>query len=142
VRLLQNILLLMGATALGFGLGALALYAGMSSVLTQPRGENFGGGLIWVGLILCGGILGAFAGFGGAVRWIAQHESRIWSPLVWIGAALGVAVGLLVSFRSSGRLELWFWLVWAAFIVPACSAGGGLLAGSGVAMFKRAMKSR
>ena len=142
MRLFQNGLLLIGATALGFGLGALAVDAGLSSVLTKPKGENFGGGLIWVGLIFCGGIAGAFTGFGGAVHWIVQHESRIWSPPVWIGTALGLAVGLLVSFRLSAGLQLWFCLVCATFIVPACSAGGGLLARIAVGIVRRATKSR
>ena len=44
--LLQNILLALWATGFGFGSGALVVRAGLSSVFTEPRGENFGGGLI------------------------------------------------------------------------------------------------
>jgi hypothetical protein len=109
----------------------------MSSVFTEPKGENFGGALIWIGLILAGGILGAIFGCGGAVQWIARLESRVWGPLVWIGAALGLGAGLLLSFHSLTGVELWFQLVRAAFIVPTCSAGGGLVAVASVAMFKQ-----
>ncbi len=137
----QNTLLVIGTTALGSGFGALALHLGLSMLATEPKGENFGGALFWIGMICCGGMLGGCGGFGGAVGWIARHESRTWSPLVWIGAALGLVVGLFVSFRfPDRRLELWFWLLCAAFIVPACSAVGGLLASLAVACQRRNMK--
>jgi hypothetical protein len=53
--------------------------------------------------------------------------------VVWLGIAIGLALGLLVSFQVSAGLETWFWLLWCAFIVPACSASGGLLAGFALA---------
>jgi hypothetical protein len=142
VRHIQNILLLIGGTALGMGASAIALYLGMRSVLTEPRGESFGGAHIWVGLILCGGLLGAFLGFGISIRWIAQHESRIWGLPIWAGVVLGVWCGLFVSFNFLDRLLTWFWILCVAFIVPACGAAGGILGAVGSALFRRSAKPR
>jgi hypothetical protein len=93
-------------------------------------------------MIVCGGFLGGIGGFGFAVSRIARGETRIWSPAVWIGAGVGLAIGLLLSFRTEVRLEPWFWCIRAAFFASACSAVGALVARVGAAMLKQPSKRR
>jgi hypothetical protein len=129
LRWLQNTIILTIATAFGFGLGAQAVYFGLSLLFGRPKGENYGGAIILVGMVLIAGLVGAVIGFVNAVRWITQHETQPWRPPVWIGLLLGLAVGVLVTHFTSARHYWWFWSTRAAFFMPACGIAGGLLAG-------------
>lgn len=126
---LQNILILTTATAFGFGFGVQGSYTSMTYLFKEPKGENFGGGPIWIVIILAAGIVGALIGFVSAVRWITQHDEQPWPSRVWIGLLIGLAVGALVTHFISARYYWWFKLIRAAFIVPVCSVAGGLVAG-------------
>jgi hypothetical protein len=142
LKLLQNFLLVIGATAFGTGFGAVGTYRGMTLVFTEPRGENWGGAIFWLFMMLGGGIVGMIVGFISSLKWVLRRESEPWGPFVWLGAALGAALGLFASFQFSAGVEFWFWLLRVAFIVPACSAIGGLLAGLAVREPKRPQKRR
>jgi hypothetical protein len=127
MRYVQNGVLLIGAAALGVGVGAMVVNLGLSMLFKPPQGESFGGAIAWVALIVCGAIAGGLIGFIGAVRWITQKEIAIWRPVVWLGIAVGFGVGMLITSLTSGRYYWWFWLMRAAFYAPSCAAAGGFL---------------
>jgi hypothetical protein len=137
MRLVQNILLLIGALALGAV--SLCLLVGFLAYLVirpGPGEGGFGGLGVIVAGVFCGAPIGALLGLVGAVRWMAQHERRSWSPVVWVGISLGFLVGLGASFRSLDRFfeavlkpmnHMGPWLS-ALFVAAACSTVGGFLA--------------
>lgn len=141
MRYIQNILLVIGATAFGGLAGGLGSFFVMSSLFKEPRSENFGGALIWVACVACGAALMALAGLVGALYRIARHEPKPWSLIVWIGIASGVAVGLAVYVRTVfGSVDRFYqvvfepgartWYVWlgAGFLSGAFGAVGGAVA--------------
>jgi hypothetical protein len=97
VQFLQNTLLMIGSTALGTVLTGTTLYLGMSVIFTVPKGENFGGAGIWLGCIICGGVLGACVGFWAGLRWIAYNQGTTWGLMVWLGMLFGLVAGASLS---------------------------------------------
>lgn len=124
---LQNILVVLVATAFGFGAGMFAAYGALKSVFPEPRGEAFGSAPVWLAVMALGALLGAIVGFVSAVRWIARQESRAWGPFVWLGGALGgvLSVFAMMAFREG--VTDWFWYVCTVFVAASSSAIGGVL---------------
>jgi hypothetical protein len=134
VRYVQNLLLVLGAAALGasaFGLGVCVCLAATESHARGFSGVAAAGLAI---LFLVGGAaLGALVGLVAAALWIIKHDSQLWKPRIWGGAALGIVVGLALPFASSipgspelvGILE--YWPV-AAVVTAALGMLGGVVA--------------
>ena len=133
MRFIQNTLLVIVATVSGAVAGWFAAYLGMSSILKPPMGENFGGGYFWLACMAGGAVLMALTGLVGTLSWIARHESRPWSPIVWLGIGLGVAVGLAVQFDSfdaffQAAFQRIGVLLKGLLVSGACGVLGGVLA--------------
>jgi hypothetical protein len=147
MRLLQNILLVVGATVLGavaFGVG-LAYAAAFTIFRPRPGQDpslNWGGAAVFTGIVICGGVLGAIVGFSWALRRIAQR-SNDWSLFVWGGVLLGFVLGAAMSFSGLGHKivgELcpefdFSWESWAA--TGVCSVVLGTLGGIAAAVGQR-----
>jgi hypothetical protein len=128
VRFLQNVLLVIGSTALGTSLGFFGLILVIAS-MQRSGGEPWqaGFGQYLEGLI-CGAPLGSLTGLALSVGWIcAREESRVWSGLVWIGLLLGLALGPAVGFRWNVHQGMGWW--GTAVVTVACGAVGGFAAG-------------
>jgi hypothetical protein len=144
VRSLQTILLVIGATALGSAWGCIAMgLIGAFTIFRARSGEDWGTayGMMYSGLC-CGLPLGAIAGFAGAVR-IAREESEDWSAIVWIGVALGVAMGPVCYYFEASQLRS---DVISALIVAIVTAMfgtvGGMLAATGEGLWRRASRGQ
>src|SRR5262245_46063129 len=86
VRYLQNVLLVIGTTALSTVLGIIAVAAAVGLV-QKPGGEPWTRGFgQYVGGLACGAPLGAVVGLVAGIGFIrAQEDSAVWSPVVWVG---------------------------------------------------------
>jgi hypothetical protein len=128
VRFLQNVLLVIGSTALGTSLGYFGLMFVIAS-MQRPGGEPWQAGFgQYLGGLICGAPLGSLAGLALSVGWIrARDESRVWSVLVWIGVLLGLALGPVVSFRWNVHQGMGWW--GTAVVIAACGTVGGFVAG-------------
>ena len=107
MRWLQNMLLLIGATALGSAWGCIAIaLLGAVTVFRARSGEDWGTafGMMYAGAC-CGLPLGALAGFAGALD-IAREESEDWSRdgLDWRGAGRRAGSGGLSLRGGPGSL--------------------------------------
>ncbi len=137
----QNILLVIGASALGIvSCVVLALVA--AAIVSAPRaGEqpslNWGGAILFTILAVGGGIIGGIGGCVGSIRWIAQRPREPWTLTTWIGVMLGVATA--VAIRGSGALDtnvlgdlLQWWPGLILFVAATACLGGilGAIAGA------------
>src|SRR5436305_13428613 len=107
MRWLQNVLLLIGATALGSAWGCIAIaLLGALTVFRARSGEDWGTafGMMYAGGC-CGLPLGAIAGFAGALS-IAREESEDWSAMGWIGIALGSGLGAASYSFGVGQVRV------------------------------------
>jgi hypothetical protein len=134
VRHVQNLLLVVGAAALGassFGLGLVGFLAATESHAHGFSGVGAAG--LAILLLVGGAFLGALVGLVAAVLWIMKHDSQLWRPRVWGGVTLGIAVGLALPFagRIPGSPELLgmfeYWPV-AAVVTAALGMLGGIVA--------------
>jgi hypothetical protein len=145
VRSLQGFLLIIGATVLGSVWGCLAIaLIGAFTIFRARSGEDWGTyyGVMYSGFC-CGVPLGALAGFAGAIRF-AQEESEDWSPIVWIGVALGVALGPILSYYFGvGPVQSgWMNLLIIAVVTPMFGTIGGMVAATGEGIWRRARRGR
>ena len=96
VLLAQNMLIVIGSTALGavtvgFGLGFFV------SLFFSPSGpEDYTSEVYSLGSLCCGGFLGAIIAFVMAVRAISERENALWRSTVWISASVGLVAGFLL----------------------------------------------
>src|SRR5207248_3656041 len=142
VRYVQNVLLVVGATALGAGLCGLGVLCCLVVVMGGSSGRGFSG-MAAAGIAMfsyaIGTALGALAGFAAAVRWVMTHESQPWKPRVWHGVALGLASGValhvisrvaesLPRVRFRGLAEVMAYWPVAAVLTAALGVLGGLIA--------------
>jgi hypothetical protein len=143
IQILQRVLLVLGATLSGLVITGLGLAFLASVTILQPRpgeepGTAWGGAIVFVGCLLCGGVLGALVGASIAIRRIAQYPDRNWSPLVWTGVALGTLIGIAIGLTGiGGRTVLrdlfapfdGTWKSWLSTSVVATIGGttGGLI---------------
>lgn len=135
MRLIQNVLRLVGGTALGTAAG----FGGLVFLLTllEKPGEWRGYGALLGGLF-CGAPLGALVGLMAAFWWIGRRQGRdrLWGPTNWAGILLGLAAGYAAALRwglrpghAADR--------WALAVVAVAAANlGGILAGVAVALWK------
>ncbi|WP_162668129.1 hypothetical protein [Gemmata massiliana] len=139
VRLFQNILLVIGAPALGVLTCGLGLASVMAATVFRTRAGqdpslDWGGAASFLCFGLCGSAFGAIAGLVLAVRRINFREGGPWGPAIWIGVVLGVAGALAVRF--SGALDRYVpgnvirWGPGLACFLAACGTLGGLLGSS------------
>jgi hypothetical protein len=151
MRPLQNILLLIGATALASAWGCIAIaLLGALTVFRARSGEDWGTafGMMYAGGC-CGLPLGALAGFAAALH-IAREATEDWSMIVWIGVALGVALGpASYSFKVAqapfGVAQAPFDLmnvVVAALVTAMSGTVGGMLAATVEGLWRRASTGR
>jgi hypothetical protein len=146
VRLLQNILLVLGATALGAVVcGGLACLPVLLVFRTRPGQDpslNWGAGIAFTVCGLGAGIVGAVIGFVGATRWIALGGRDPWTLMAWIGIALGLAAALATRFSLvPDRLGICGELIesWPGLGIFLAAAGtlGGLIGGISGARWER-----
>lgn len=107
IQLLQRVLLVLGASVSGTVITGLGLAFLAAVTILQPRpgeepGTAWGGAIVFVGCLLCGGVLGALVGASIAIRRIAQAADRDWSPLVWTGVVLGTLIGIAIGLTGIG----------------------------------------
>ena len=140
MRLLQNVLLVIGAIAIGVVSGLVLAFV-VTMMVSAPRpGEdpslNWGAGIIFILVAVLGCIAGVIIGFVGALRWIARGSSETWSWMVWIGVVLGIVMAFLIRFSGVldwnilGDMIRW-WPGLLIFSVAAACLGGIL---GGIAM--------
>jgi hypothetical protein len=135
MRFVQNILLVIGVTALGTVLGSFFL-GFLFLWLRQPTGERGLG--LFLAVFFCGAPLGATLGLGGALWWIARSGAgdACWDVASWTGIALGLIVSLGVPVLRGFRpreVSDW-WLI--AIAAPAFGTVGGILASMAAAIWK------
>jgi hypothetical protein len=126
MRILQNVLVVIGSMALGTTLG----YSGLVFVIASMQrsgGEPWQAGFgQYLGGLICGAPLGAVAGLAASAGWIhSREEFQRWSALVWLGVFFGLVVGLAASFRSNVHQGLGWW--GTTVLTAACGMAGGLI---------------
>lgn len=128
MRSLQDVLLVIGSTALGTLLGYFGLILVIAS-MQRPGGEPWQAGFgQYLGGLLCGAPLGSLTGLALSVGWIrARDRPRVWSVLVWLGVLLGFAMGPVVSSRWNAHQGTGWW--GTAVVTAACATAGGFVAG-------------
>ena len=102
MRHIQNLLLVVGAMALGvssFGLGMLC-YAAATEWGGRGGPDSIGGAGVAILGLACSAVLGAIVGFVAAVRWIMTRKSEPWKPRIWCGVTIGILIGLALYFIS------------------------------------------
>jgi hypothetical protein len=134
VRGFQNLLLVVGATALGACAFYLALFCYMEASGLGRHGPSDLGGA-GLGFLLAAGsvALGAIVGFIAGVWRIRRHGRGLWTRRIWIGVSLGLVTGVLLHFANKlprvPRLIEMFesWPV-AAVLTSALATLGGVIA--------------
>ena len=144
VRFLQNFLLVIGATALGSAWGCIAIaLVGAFTIFRARSGEDWGTayGAMYSGAC-CGVPLGALAGLFGAIL-SARDEIEDWSAIVWIGVALGVAMGPVCYYCEASQLrsDLISALI-VAIVTAMFGTVGGMLAATGEGLWRRASRGQ
>lgn len=125
MRFIQNVLLILGAVAVGVTVGFFAV-ALLLSVMQPDRHEEpwtraygqFLGGMI------CGAPLGGIVGIVFAiVRIRSRDEHKLWGWVTWGGILSGLMAGPLLSWRLEMD-EAFGWLGTACVTVASGAAGG------------------
>ena len=127
MRFLQNVLLIIGTTALGTSVGYFGLILVIAS-MQRPGGEPSQMGIgQYLGGLFCGAPLGSLTGLALSVGWMrAREQPRVWSVFVWLGILIGLAMGPVVSFRWSVHQGTGWW--GTAVVTAACGTVGGFVA--------------
>ncbi|CAN5352764.1 hypothetical protein BH10PLA2_BH10PLA2_18720 [soil metagenome] len=74
----------------------------MAATILRPRSpDDWGAGMVLVPLLAFGAAVGAIIGVVLAIRRISLRAGTLWPPRVWIGMALGIALGLALYFFSA-----------------------------------------
>jgi hypothetical protein len=142
MKYVQNLLLIIGTTALCTVLGILAVVV-VTGLFQRPGQEPwtqaFGQ---YIGGLVCGAPLGALAGLVGSISFIfSQDETLPWSPIVWMGILLGLLTGVALAVHlgmASGNQ----WWIAVAVVAVACANAGGVLARMGLALYRFASGTR
>ena len=97
----QNLLLVVGATALGACAFYLALFCYAEATGLGRHGPS-DLGAAGLGFLLATGsaALGAIVGFVAGVWWIRKHDSGVWTRRIWIGVTLGLVTGVVLHFAN------------------------------------------
>ena len=134
MRVFQNLLLVVGATALGACTFYLALFCYAEATGLGRHGPS-DLGAAGLGFLLATGsvALGAIVGFVAAVWWIRKHNSGLWTRRIWIGVALGLVTGVVLHFanrlpRVPTLVEMFEPWPPAAVLTAALSMLGGVIA--------------
>jgi hypothetical protein len=140
MRSVQTALMVVGATVLGSVWGCVAIgMVGAFTVFRARSGEDWGTafGVMYSGLC-CGIPLGAILGIVAGARML-RDEQEDWSPIIWIGVALGAALGLFISYREVVGQVQSDWLKVLLTVVVAATIGtmGGMLAAIGEGIWRR-----
>jgi hypothetical protein len=98
LRIFQNILLVIGAMALGTISCGPGLFYLMAVTVWQPRGLEF---VMVIPLFSCGAALGTILGFAAGMHAITTRNNEAWKLRVWVGVAVGAAAGLAIRFANA-----------------------------------------
>ncbi|MGQ0633988.1 MAG: hypothetical protein ACT4QC_05240 [Planctomycetaceae bacterium] len=140
MRYIQNLLFVIGTTALSTIAGAFVIGA-VVALLQRPGGEPWTRGFgQYIGALVCGLPLGALVGLVGSVSFVfSRGEHEVWSVFVWLGIALGVLAGTALAFHWDLTTGNQWWLP-VTLVAIASGAAGGFLAGAAVAICRAAGK--
>jgi hypothetical protein len=135
MRVVQNLLLVAGAMAIGACAGVLALfvYAEATGLGSHHGPSDLGAAALGILLFAGSAALGAIVGLTAGVWWIWKHDSRPWTARIWIGAVLGLMPGFALHFASKlprvpKLIEAFEPMPAAAVLCVALAALGGLAA--------------
>jgi len=92
VPTIQNLLLVVGATALGVSAFVLALmsYAAVSGLGSHHGPSDLGAAAVGFLLVTGSAQLGGIAGLVAGVWWVRKHQPGLWTRRIWTGVTLGV----------------------------------------------------
>ncbi len=127
IQSLQNTLFIIGASATGALSGGLACHLGMRLMFLEPRGENFGGALIWLACIIGGAAAASFISFVLAVKWLEKRENRRWSGAIWLSLFVGLVLGLEIGNYMFSRMHLPIRWCATGLLMASTSMGAGTL---------------
>jgi hypothetical protein len=124
LRLLQNILVVVGAICVGL-VATFYAFAILFANRGSPETRGYG---IYIGGLFCVAPLGVIFGVMVSIGWLraSQHDA-LWSKFVWLGIAVGLGMGPFVSFSVGPHSDFGWWATWIVTI--ACGAVGGIIAG-------------
>ena len=134
MRVSQNFLLVLGATALGACAFYFALFCYAEATGFGRHGPSDLGAAGLGFLVATGSVaLGAIVGFVAAVWWIRKHNSGVWTRRIWIGVALGLTTGVVLHFanrlpRVPTLVDMFESWPLAAVLTAALSTLGGVIA--------------
>ena len=134
MRVFQNLLVVVGATALGICAFYLALFCYAEATSLGRHGPS-DLGAAGLGFLLATGTtaLGAIVDFVAAVWWIRKHDSELWTSRIWVGVTVGLVTGVVFHFANALRrvptlVEMFeSWPV-AAVLTTALGTLGGMIA--------------
>jgi hypothetical protein len=135
IKVVQQLLLVAGATALGTCSFVLALfcYTAATGFLSNPGHSNLGAAGLGFLLFTGSAVLGAIVGLVAAVWWIRKHDSVLWTHRIWSGITLGIVTGVALHFankrpRVPTLVEMFDTLPAAAVLTVALGMLGGVTA--------------
>jgi hypothetical protein len=134
MRDFQNLLLAVGATALGTCAFCLALFCYAEATGLGRHGpSDLGAAGLGFLLAIGSASLGAIVGFIAAVWWIRKHDSGPWTRRIWIGMTLGLVFGVVLHFanrlpRVPTLVEMFETWPVAAVLTAALGLLGGVIA--------------
>jgi hypothetical protein len=136
MRYLQNLLFIIGATALSTIAGTLVIGV-VVGLFQRPGGEPWTRGFgQYIGALVCGAPLGALLGLAGSISFVlSRSEGQTWSPFVSVGIVLGASAGTALAFHLGLASGNQWWLP-VTVVAIASGAAGGFLAGAAVAIYR------
>lgn len=141
MRYLQNLLLIIGTTALSTVAGIVGVGL-LVALFQRPGGEPWTAGFgQYIGGLVCGTPLGALIGLVGSISFIfSQDETAPWNPIIWLGIVLGLLAGTALAFHWGMASGNQWWLP-VSVVAVASGSAGGFLARLALEVFRLANKS-
>ena len=145
--ILQNILFVVGSTALGMLLGVIMWWVMFENFLMNPGEEPMGRGFgLLLGGLLFGAPLGAVVGLIGSIYCVfRQYQRGTWCGVVWWGILFGLLMSIsdpMQSIHIVRNLSQAYGWEGATCFTMACGTAGGMLASMGLAIYRFAKKAR
>ena len=133
VRLIQAILLVTGAPALGAMVCGLGLATVADAACRTRPGQDpsldWGGAVAFLGSGICGSAFGAIVGLLRAARWLRLHGREPWQSSTWVGVVLCTVAAAAVRFsgvldQTAVAVVLKWWPSTVAFLAAFGTIGG------------------